>query len=414
MDYERSIWPRIRKVTVKGIEYYQVDGRPHYKRKSFNFLTQAKAQADKWEAARARYGTVGKFIAERDATKFAEALSILAPYKVSVVEAARHYAKHLEREKRRMASKTVQEAVTAWLASYESKDRSHATVREIRSMVRIFGSAFGGLRITELTPARLTEWLERYESKPGVIALPQTRANLRTKLSQFLGYSKLQGWVESNPLEDVKLARPPKAPVVVLDLEQSKTLLSFADSSPLRGMVLPYIAICLFAGLRPSEVERLTWQDIHFATGDIHVRRETTKVKEERFVPMEKNLLAWLERCPHRHHGLIIGKSYQIFRQAWEEVRRLAGYRIGDVPENGWPENTTEWPSDVLRHTYGSMWLAVNKSRAELAERMGNSEAVIKQHYRRAIREEVAKPFWAITPASLEDSKIVSITQVAA
>lgn len=414
MDYERTVWPRIRRVTTKGIEYYQVDGRPHYKRKSFNLLSQAKAQADKWETARARYGTVGKFIAERDATKFAEALSILTPYKVSVVEAARHYAKHIEQERRRMAGKTVQEALTAWLSSYESKDRSHDTLREIRSMVRIFGTAFGALRLTELTPSRLAEWLERYESEPGVIASAQTRANLRTKLSQLLGYAKLQGWMESNPLEGVKLARPPKAPVVVLNLEESKTLLALADNHPQRDIVLPYLAICLFAGLRPSEAERLTWQDIHFVTGDIHVRRETSKVKEERFVPMEQNLLAWLERCPHRPNGSIIGKSHQIFRQAWEDVRRLTGYRIGKEPNGGWAEVTKTWPSDVLRHTYGSMWLAVHKSRSELAERMGNSEAVIKQHYRRAIREEIARPFWEITPNPLDKSKIIPMNTVAA
>jgi integrase len=187
----------------------------------------------------------------------------------------------------------------------------------------------------------------------------------------------------------VKLERPPKAPVAVLDVKQAERLLRLADASPERATVLPYLAVCLLAGLRPSEAERLTWRDINFSTGDIHVRGETSKVKEERFVPMEASLLAWLETCPHRHPGPIIGKSHQKFRVAWEEVRRLAGYRIGEAPEKGWPASAPEWPSDVLRHTAGSMWLAIHKSRSELAERMGNSEAIIKAHYRRAIREDV-------------------------
>ncbi len=403
----REEWPRIRKATVKGIEYFQVDGRPHYKRLGFASLTEAKTQADKWATARARYGTAGRFIAERDATKFAEALAVLAPFKASILDAAKHYAKHLEAESRRKASKTVSESLAAWLADYKSKNRAVVTVREIKSMTRIFGAAFGAFRLTELTPARLLEWLERYESAPGVIASPQTRANLRTKLSQFLGFAKLQGWLDSNPLEDVKLARPPKAPVSILEIKQAGRLLQLADQSPERAYVLPYLAICLFAGLRPSEAERLTWQDIHFTTGDIHVRGETSKVKEERFVPMEKNLIEWLETCPHRHPGSIIGKSHQKFRMAWEEVRRLAGYRLGKEPQQGWPTLAQDWPADVLRHTFGSMWLAVHKSRAELAERMGNSEAIIKAHYRRAIREEMAQAFWKIVPKASEQ-KIVS------
>ncbi len=53
------------------------------------------------------------------------------------------------------------------------------------------------------------------------------------------------------------------------------------------------------------------------------------------------------------------------------------------------------------------MWLAANKSRSELAERMGNSEAIIKAHYRRAIREDVAKAFWAIMPKGSKGGKIL-------
>jgi hypothetical protein len=53
------------------------------------------------------------------------------------------------------------------------------------------------------------------------------------------------------------------------------------------------------------------------------------------------------------------------------------------------------------------MWLATHKSRAELAERMGNSEATIKSHYRRAIREDVAKAFWGIMPKAKTGGKIL-------
>jgi integrase len=403
----REEWPRIREVTVKGIDYFQVDGRPHFKRQSFDNLADAKAQAEKWAGARARYGTAGRFIAERDATKFAEALTLLAPHKASIVDAARFYARHLDAEARKRAGKTITEALKAWTDDYDKKDRARATVREIKSMAGIFGSAFPEARLSELTPGKLTQWLERYESAPGVLASPQTRANLRTKLSQFLGYAKLQGWIESNPVELVKLDHPPRSPVTILEVAQGERLLRLGDASEERAIVLPYLAVCLLAGLRPSEAERLAWRDIHFATGDIHVRGETSKVKEERFVPMEANLLAWLESCPHRHPGPIIGKSHQKFRMAWEEVRRLAGYRIGQEPDKGWSTESQEWPSDVLRHTYGSMWLAIHKSRSELAERMGNSEAIIKTHYRRAIREDVAKAFWNILPAG-SAQKIVS------
>jgi integrase len=395
----RDVWPRIRVVTVKGTDYFQVDGRPHHKRQAFKSLASAREQAEKWEKSRVRHGTAGRFISERDATKVAEALDLLAPHGAGIVEAARFYAKHLAAEKIRASGKPVPDALREWTSSYETKDRGDRTRREIKSLAGIFSRAFASLKLSDMTAGGLLKWIEEYEAIPGKRATPQTRANLRTKLSQFLNFSKLEGWIESNPLAGIKVERPPRAPVVIFDVKQVIRIIEAADKSAARDTVLPYAALCLFAGLRPSsEAEKLRWQDIHLATGDIHVRAETSKTREERFVPMAANLIAWLETCPKRPHGPVIGASYTHFRDAWEAVKRVAGYKVGDAPEDGWPALAQDWPADAMRHTYASMWLAVNKSRAELAEHMGNSEATIKSHYRRAIREDVAKAFWAFEP----------------
>ena len=410
----REEWPRIRDVMIRGMNFFQCDGRPHYARKAFATLDAARKQADKWENTRVRYGTAGKYISEKDATRFAEALDILAPHGASITDAARHYAAHLAAEKRRNASQLVSESLAQWVASYDGKDRGTFTKREVASKARIFGQAFGHLKFGEIGPDKLIAWIEGYEAEPGKLASPQTRANLRTKLSQFLNFSKLKGWIESNPLEGIKIERPPRASVTIFDVKQVTRLIDAADKSTSRELVLPYAAVCLFAGLRPnSEAEQLQWKDVHFATGDIHVRAATSKTREERFVPMEANLIAWLESCVVRHPGAIIGTSPGRFREAWEEVKRTAGYKVGAVPEKGWPALAQDWPADAMRHTYASMWLAVNKSRAELAERMGNSEGTIKSHYRRAIRPEVAREFWDIMPESKKRGKILRMESAA-
>jgi len=393
---------------VRGAEYFQVDGRPAFKRKAFPTLTAARKQATTWENSRVRHGKAGKFISERDGTKFAEALDILRPHGAGIIDAAKHYAAYLEAEKVRMSSKPTADGLREWVESYATKDRDERTRKEIKSVAGIYSQAFGTLKLSELTPALLLKWIEGYEVQPGKLASPQTRANLRTKLSQFLNFSKLTGWIEKNPLEGMKIERPPRASVTIFDVKQAARILEAADKSESRELVLPYAAVCLFAGLRPnSEAEALRWEDIHFATGDIHVRAETSKTREERFVPMEANLIAWLERCPIRHPGAIIGASHGRFREAWEAVKRTAGYKVGTEPEDGWPALAQDWPADAMRHTYASMWLAIHKSRAELSERMGNSEATIKSHYRRAIREDMAKSFWAIMPKAKTGGKIL-------
>ena len=193
------------------------------------------------------------------------------------------------------------DALTEWVASYEGKDRDAATKREISDKARIFGEKFGKLKLGEMKADMLVTWIDGYQTLPGKLASPQTRANLRTKLSQFLNFAKLKSWIENNPLQGLKIERPPRAPVAIFDLTQASRLIAAADKSEHRAIVLPYAVLCLFAGLRPnSEAEQLEWRDIHFATGDIHVRAETSKTREERFVPMEANLIAWLESCAER------------------------------------------------------------------------------------------------------------------
>lgn len=401
-------------MALRGEDFYQCDGRPHYQRKIFSSLADARKQADKWENSRVRYGTAGKYISEKDASRFAEALDILAPHGASITDAARFYADHLAAEKRRASGKPVADALLEWAQSYDGKEVDIRTRQEIQSLAGIFNNAFGKHKLGELKTDLLVTWIEGYETQPGKLAMPRTRAKLKTKLSQFLNFAERKEWIEKNPLSKTKFKRPPAAAVEIFDLSQVKRILEVADRSEHRATVLPYALVCLFAGLRPnSEAEQLEWRDIHFATGDIHVRGATSKTREERFVPMESNLIAWLETCPVRNPGPIIGKSSWKFRMAWEEVKRTAGYRIGTVPENGWPTSIQEWPADATRHTYASMWLAVHKSRSELAERMGNSETTIKSHYRRAIREDAARQFWGIMPKAKAGRNIIRMESVA-
>jgi len=265
----REEWPRIRAVTIRGVDFFQCDGRPHYQRKTFSSLVDARKQAEKWESTRTRYGTAGRYISEKDASRFAEALDLLAPYGVTVTDAARYYAKHLDLEKLRASSKPVADALLEWSQSYETKDRDSRTLKEIKYMAGVFTRTFGGLKLNDLTADLLLKWVDGYETMPGKPAKPQTRANFRTKLSQFLNFSKLKGWIENNPLLGIKVERPPRASIEIFDVKQVLRIVEAADRNKSREIVLPYAVICLFAGLRPnSEAELLEWRDINFSTGD--------------------------------------------------------------------------------------------------------------------------------------------------
>ncbi len=63
-----------------------------------------------------------------------------------------------------------------------------------------------------------------------------------------------------------------------------------------------------------------------------------------------------------------------------------------------WRNPGAPWPHGVLRHAFGSSWLALHKNRPLLAEIMGNSVNIITRHYKRTLSVAQAGALFAITP----------------
>ena len=73
------------------------------------------------------------------------------------------------------------------------------TRQEIQSLAGIFDNAFGKLKLGDLKTDMLVTWIEGYETQPGKLAMPRTRAKLKTKLSQFLNFAERKEWIEKKP-----------------------------------------------------------------------------------------------------------------------------------------------------------------------------------------------------------------------
>jgi hypothetical protein len=56
-------------------------------------------------------------------------------------------------------------------------------------------------------------------------------------------------------------------------------------------------------------------------------------------------------------------------------------------------------PPNVLRHSFGSYHFARHRNENLTAAEMGNSPAMIFQHYRAVVPPEAAARFWSIVPS---------------
>jgi integrase len=310
----------------------------------------------------------------------------------TLLDAARSFLAQREHTIHLAHVPSVSEAISQYLAAKRAEETrgeiSRFTIYDIQSKMRIVAAEFGALKVSELDEGAVSHFLGRQRLSPS------SEDALRTKLSQLLNYCWRRKWISSNPSQNVKI-RVKQKDVAILSIEEIRALLSAARAEL---SVAPFILVQLFGGLRPFEALRLCWDKIHFETGQIEVHRSTSKTRETRFLTMNPTLTEWF--LPYRRkNGSIKGYG---FERALLEVKRAAGFSK-DRP----------WPKDVLRHCYGSYWLAVHKDRAHLAELMGTSLAMIKTHYRRAVPEAVAAEFWKLSPTDKEPAKIISINAAA-
>jgi len=376
----RTDYPKIRQIVRKDKKYYQLDcRRKGTTLKQITFKTkkeviEARNQFLK-EVNEIGYEAVG--LTREDRLMYIECKNLLRPCNVSVHDAVLDYVKRHNKQNDRLKSKTIGELVKLWTASEKlnrMKDLSSKTLSENKSMGKKLTTNFGTHNIMTLESSDF----EKYFNDLNVSNT--TKSNIRRVFHKFYEWCIKHNHVTENIISPIKIQRDPKSVEIFKNYEVFMLIVKARDYE---FDTLPYFAICAFAGLRPSECERLEFSDINLKTKQIHVSHTKTKVKEDRYVKIEDNLLSWLMPFKDKE-GSIIPTN---FRKKYDRVKKLANFGNG--------KGQIPWINDGLRHSFASYWLGIYHNRNELAEQMGNSVEVIKQHYRKAVSENDAIEYWA-------------------
>ena len=223
----------------------------------------------------------------------------------------------------------------------------------------------------------------------------KTWNNVRGIFGSFFTYCQhdARRWVLKNPIEEIPQKEVSRGLPDIATVEKIQEVFTFLETytggarNPQKpGFLIPYFALCTFAGIRPSardgEIVKLSRHPaltrlLNLDLGVIRILPEISKTNDLRQIVIRPALVAWLTKYPI--------KDYPI------EVPGLEGHatsirtRFGLTP-------------DVLRHTFISAHVAKWKSLGEAALEAGNSEAIIKKHYFNTMTAAEADAFWSIKP----------------
>ena len=255
-------------------------------------------------------------------------------------------------------------------------------LRTIQHRIGRFARDFGSMQLGDITAEHIERWLNDYASRSGEPLGPQTRNNYLAYLNAFFNFAAKKGHAVTNPVAKIDRARLDRREIAILLPDQVRRLLHAATKYA--PELVPYFAIGLFAGVRPTELSRLRWEEINFDLKYIHITGEVAKVRNERYVDIEDVLMAWLKTY-HRESGPILPVNSYSFNKLFNRVRKDA-----DLKDT--------WSPDSMRHSYGSYHVAKYEAKNKTALMMGHSVRMLDRHYRRPLHRSDTTEFWSIMP----------------
>jgi site-specific recombinase XerD len=111
--------------------------------------------------------------------------------------------------------------------------------------------------------------LEEIENFVGAQKAVGSRLTAINRLSTLFSFAVRKGWLVANPCKRVE--RPTaedKLPTILNDADTLKMLLHVKAKLP---RLAPWMALALFAGLRPEEADQITWANVNLSAATVVV-----------------------------------------------------------------------------------------------------------------------------------------------
>lgn len=222
---------------------------------------------------------------------------------------------------------------------YARNNKSPSTVARERYTMHILLRAFGKMKLKEITALVI----ERYKQSRIKEVKPSSINRELSLLKNMLSKSVEWGFIETNPASKVKSFKEPAGRMKWLNDSERERLLAECKQSE-NPLLYAVVFTALNTGMRKSELQRLTWDNVDFEKALITVKQ--TKNNETRFIPVTKELLKVLSNLynerPHSHYVFSKpdGTAYGNWRRAFENACFRAGIK--------------DFRFHDLRHTFGS------------------------------------------------------------
>lgn len=319
-------------------------------------------------------GASGLFMDAEARADYAVLRKIL-PEGVTGADAARFWVAQHPQGEDMEASALLKE----WLAVAGRNDKSERTPKDRSKILARFLVRQGIVYLSGITTEAIEAYLWRGVGPQTII---QEASQLRGWCKWLVRRKRL---LAVNPMDQIELPSREDPEPRTLTAAQAGALLRAAaemDDDPRRQYgcdLAPVLAIALLAGLRPSEILRLTPDSARIDAEEPFFRvRKLKRGRGVRLTPICPALAAWLKARP-------LAYPVRMSEKAFNRARRMAGAL--DI-----------WQGDIMRHTYISARLACGANEDAVAAESGNTAKIIQRHYRDLLTRSEGEALLALMP----------------
>lgn len=267
-----------------------------------------------------------------------------------------------------MARRPIGPEVEAFLLEKECVDGSAPeTIKNLRTRLSLWIDLAKIHAVGEITR-------ESVECLRTRAVSPATRRNDLNAVSGFCTWlvSASPPRLDHHPLKGVRRPRVQQGKKATLSTEECARVLTAASGV----QRLATLAVMIFAGARPSELEQTRL--IYGRHPMVRIEGGKLKGRANRGVPMGPALRAWLAT---------VGNPAQV-QPLTRDERQKIGTAAGIA-----------WVPDICRHTFISNRLQLLRNDAEVAREGGTSETIIYRHYHALKAPAEARAWAALRPA---------------
>ena len=269
---------------------------------------------------------------------------------------------------------TLSEACRQCADDKEASGRRSVYVRHLRSYLARFARGREEIQLRSIGTREVQEWID------GLGTNLHSKANGANRISTLFSWAIRRGYVDANPCRRIESITIEAKPPLILTVDQCEKALRYVREYHTES--LAWLVVALLAGVRPTEADRLTWADVDLGKGIITVSAAASKVRTRRFVHLLPNAAAWLAVCERKEGPLSLIPWER--RRAVEAVRDMLGMQ--------------RMPTDLLRHTAASYWLAHRQDAGAVAHELGNSAGILLRVYRELVSREDAERWVGLRP----------------